>query len=380
MEPHVSELRYKQFIPSLIWFLTFCGITAAWTYVPLLARSQGISDSAIGVSFALYGLFSLVSSYLFGRAVDISGRRRYIYSGLLLSGLTVTAHLLIYDSVTLCISRSLFGFSLGIYPAAFLDYTARSTNRIGRFSSWGSFGWGVGALLGGILSTYTHSLVSTFILSGFFFFASFMLSFALPNVPEVHQKVPLFPVQLIRKNMLVFIPLLFRHTGACGVWAFWSLFLVELGANHLWIGINQTINPFTQFLIMYLVADRIRARILFPTGLIFSALAMISFALVKNHYQLLPTQVILGISWSCCYIGALRLAMEGTEQKATASGLINSVGSLSYVLGPAMATGLIHTVAGYRALMYIASALSLLAMVLYFGLRQFQTKTNKNDN
>ncbi len=353
-----------------IWFLTYAGILSSWTFVPILAKDLGIDDTSIGIAVTLYAVALLLASYVFGRASDVHGRQRYILGGLLLGAVGMTVHLLIGDVASLWLIRTLTGFALGVYPAALIDYIARGTGRLGRFSAWGSLGWGVGTLGGGLLAYYYDDLTMVFLFAATLFFVSFLLALNLPPVKEVRQHVPLFPKALILRNLPYYLPFLIRHLGAMGIWAYWPLFLTQdLGASYLWVGIIQFVNPVTQFFFMYAFTDRARIRVLFPVGLLLSIFVMFSFTLARNVWELLPTQVLLGVSWGCTYVGALRSVTEGSEEKATASGLLNSVTSLSAVLGPAVSTVLVSVTHDYEAPMYLASGLAAVSLVLHYVLR-----------
>jgi MFS family permease len=223
----------------------------------------------------------------------------------------------------------------------------------------------VGALAAGVLAHIYGDISWVFLLSAVIFLASFALAATLPPVEEVRHRVPLFPKQLISRNLHIYLPLLVRHSGAMAIWTFWPLYLLELGADYLWVGIIQFVNPLTQFVFMYVVTDRVKTTLLFPAGLVISAVTMVSFALASNVYELLPTQLLLGVSWGCTYVGALRHVTEASSEKATATGLLNSTTSLSAIIGPLVATALVAVTGDYRSTMYLASVAALVGLLLY---------------
>ena len=353
-----------------IWFLTFAGNMAVWTFVPILARDElDIGDSAIGIAVFLYSAALFLSSYVFGRASDVYGRRRFILAGLAVSVLAMVSHYLLRDSASLWAIRFATGFAVGIFPAAMVDYIARSSGLLGRFSAWGSLGWGVGALLAGVLATYAKDLTLVFTLGAAIYFAALLLALRLPPVQEVRMRVPLFPRDLISSNAHYYLPLLVRHAGAMSIWTFWPLFLIDMGADYVWVGIIQFVNPLAQWAFMWLVTDRVRASVLFPLGLLLSTITFLSFILARNPWELLPTQVLLGVSWGCTYVGALRGVTEASAQKATAAGLFNSTTSLSAILGPLFATALVSVTGDYETTMLFAALMSAVSLVLYAMMR-----------
>ncbi|MCK4971485.1 MAG: MFS transporter, partial [Thermoplasmata archaeon] len=119
---------------------------------------------------------------------------------------------------------------------------------------------------------------------------------------------------------------------------------------------------------MWLVTDRIRTALLFPIGLVLSAITFITFTMADNVWQLLPTQVLLGISWGCTYVGALRAVTESSEEKATAAGIFNSTTSMSAILGPVFATLLVGFTGLYESTMYFAAVMAVVSLMLYYVL------------
>ena len=271
---------------------------AVWTFVPILAREDlDLADAAIGIAVFLYSSALFLSSYIFGRASDIYGRRMFILMGLLISALAMAVHFLIDDVPSLWAIRLATGFAVGIFPAAMVDYISRSSGLLGRFSAWGSLGWGFGALMAGVLAAYFEDLTYAFLLASGIYFISFLIALTLPQVEQVKFRVPLFPKDLIKRNVHYYAPMLVRHAGAMAIWTFWPLFLLDLGADYIWIGIIQFVNPLAQFGFMYVVTDKVRSALLFPIGLVLSVVTFVTFVLADNVWQLLPTQVLLGVSW-----------------------------------------------------------------------------------
>jgi MFS family permease len=357
--------------PSAIWFLTYAANMAVWTFVPILAREElDIGDTAIGLAVFLYSSALFLSSYIFGRASDVYGRRRFILGGLLIGVGAMGIHYLLRDVPSLWAIRIAAGFAGGIFPAAMVDYIARSTGLLGRFSAWGSLGWGVGALAAGVLAAYYGDISWVFLLAGLIYFASFLIALTLPKVKEVKFRVPLFPKDLIKRNLHFYLPMLVRHAGAMSIWTFWPLFLIDMGADYVWVGIIQFTNPLVQWAFMWAVTDKVRSNFLFPLGLVLSSLTFITFILARNVWELLPLQVLLGISWGCTYVGALRAVTESSKEKATAAGIFNSTTSMSALIGPLCATALVAVTGSYESTMYFAAMMSLVSLVLFYVLRR----------
>ncbi|MFW9926122.1 MAG: MFS transporter, partial [Candidatus Thorarchaeota archaeon] len=117
---------------------------SAFTYVPILARvNLGISEILVTVIVGGFATASFLSSYIFGRAGDVYGRRVIIRLGLLLATISFGLLLVSSDFVTLFIVRLMNGFCVGMYPGALAAYAFESKMKMGRFATWGAAGWGV---------------------------------------------------------------------------------------------------------------------------------------------------------------------------------------------------------------------------------------------
>ncbi len=115
---------------------------------------------------------------------------------------------------------------------------------------------------------------------------------------------------------------------------------------------------------MYTLSGRIKYVASVTAGLILSSVTFFSFTLATDYLQIIPTQFLLGVSWALMYVGGLRYLMHRNIEKATVSGLFDSVLSLSSIIGPFMATVVI-TFGDYRTTMYLASILAFISF-LYF--------------
>ena len=350
---------------NLIRLLTFAAILTSFTYVTIFARNLGISDINIGILVALYSTSIFFSSYIFGRASDRYGRRLFVSVGILVSVIAFFLQIFAYDYVSLLLIRILVVFCIGIFPSALVAYVYELKRNLGKFASFGSLGWCVGFIIAGIIATY-FTINGVFILSSLLSLIAFLISLKLEPVKHKTLKIPFFPIKLIRKNLSVYLPILIRHSGAFMIWTFWPLYLQSLGADLFWVGIIQSINSFTQFIVMYTVTDRIKSIKLIKAGTILSGITFFTFALAVNFWYILPTQVLLGLSWAFMYVGALRYVTEKNVEKATVNGMLDSVLNLSSIIGPLLATFVISFVGDYRTTMYIAS---LLAFISFFVFR-----------
>jgi MFS family permease len=259
----------------------------------------------------------------------------------------------------LTVSRGLAGFSIGIFPPALMAFVYESDNPLGRFNSFGALGYSVGTFVAGLFFFYWNA----FVLSSACLWLAFVISLTMGEVTSPRIYVPFFPRSVLRKNWHVYLSFLLRHTGANCIWVVYPLFIASLGADNFWIGVIYAMNFMSQFVFMLLL-DRFKGRILIYGGFVLSALTFISFTFAQDYIQLIPMQVLLGGSWSLIYVGSLVYLMQCNPEKATCSGILSAVISLSMVLGSLLG-GVIAQLFDYKATMYVATALTLIGLVFF---------------
>ncbi len=355
---------------STIQFLQNAGIFSSVFIIPVFARDLGIDEFQLGLIVALFFLSLLVSNYVFGRWADVHGRRRILQLGLLLTALASATQMLAHDATTLAIARILVGLSAGLYPAALYAYVYDSKGKIGKFSSFGSLGWGVSTICAGILAIFWQ----IFLLSSFFLFLAFVVALFLTPMPEVKLKVPFFPKDVIKRNLPVYLAVLVRHTGAHAIWVIFPLFLLDLKMDLLAVGVLYAVNSGTQFVVMQL-ADRFESSRLVATGLLISTATFISFTFAQNFWHMFPTQILLGASWGTIYVGSLKFVMEKNVERGTSTGLLNSVLSISAIIGPLLGGMIVGGVLSlgfdlgiaYRSTMWVAALMAVVSFFLFLS-------------
>lgn len=346
---------------NAIQFLTYGAILSSVLLLPNLAKEYGATDFEIGLIGVAYGLATFASFYTFGRASDIYGRRIFVWLGLAFSSITFLLQYFAYELVSLFILRTIAGFCSGIFPAALIAYVYESKRKLGKFTSFGSLGWGAGTLVAGALAFIFNEIKVTFLLSSLFFAVAFLISLKLPKVKGARLKIPFFPKEVIKRNKSIYIGMLIRHSGAMSIWAFWPLFLMELNADFFWIGVIMATNTITQFLIMFFITDRFESTLIFPVGLALSAVTFFTFIIAPNFWYILAFQVFLGTSWSFTYVGALKFVTERNVEKATASGMLHSTMSLSGIIGPLLGGIVVGVTGTYYSPIYLALFMALIA-------------------
>ncbi|MBD3262416.1 MAG: MFS transporter [Candidatus Altiarchaeales archaeon] len=348
---------------KLVFFLATAAASMSLLFIPLIAEQQGADKIQTGFIISIYGFMSFVSYYVFGWLSDTRGRIFLIRLGLLASCIVFLMQIFAQTPATLFMVRGLCGLSVGIYYSSLVIYGLERGNKVGKYTSYESLGFAAGTLLAGVISIYYQ----IFALSSVFFFLGFLVSHRLEEKGFHKIKVPLLPLNLIRKNIRVYLPFLLRDVSAFSIWAFLPLYLSGLGADNLWIGILYFINTGSQFFFKQKL-DRFNFSKLFSAGLLTSSMVFFSYLLPQNHFHVIPIHLLLGFSWATLSVGAIGSLTYSNPEKATVVGLFSSSRSAARIVGP-LYSGLVTYFWGFDALMIGSGTLTLIAFSIYLASR-----------
>jgi len=346
---------------ALVSFLVnFAGDTSS-IFLPLYARDLGASNLDVGLIAASSGMAFLVSSFVFGRQSDISGRVGFIRFGVGLVAVAYLLQIVAPSPLALLGVRAFVGFCSGVFSVALMAYAYEAGERVGKFASYSPLGSLLGILAAAAIRDYNALFVASAAASAI----AFAISLKLKEESQSHIKVAIFPTSVIWANRRIYLPFFLRHTGANAIWAIFPLFLVSIGATKMWIAIINGINVGGQFLAMRFM-DRFRARRMFTIGLVLSTLVFAIYGIANHYLQLIPVQMVLAVAWSCLYVGALIFLMKQNVERGTAVGMLYSTTQLSAGVGPLLG-GAISQVWGFPTVMYVASALSFGGLLAFRG-------------
>ena len=152
-------------ILNLVQFLTNSSLVMSGIFIPVFARSLGVSYFEVGLISAFFSAASFFSSFIFGKSADSNRLRPIILSGLAVSAVSLFMQVFAYNAASLATIRAMVGFSVGVYPAALIVSVYYEKGSIGKFSSFGSLGWMAGYLIAGFIGNIEH----LFVLSSLFY-------------------------------------------------------------------------------------------------------------------------------------------------------------------------------------------------------------------
>lgn len=340
----------------LIGLVNFCLSFAAMSsfiFVPLLGAQLGASDVDVGIIGGAYGIAFLVSSLYSGWKSDRLGRLLFVRWGLLISSAAFAVQLLAHSVLVLMIARAIVGFSLGIATAATITYAFESGANMGKYSSYGALGWIFGALAAALVGDIQLLFWISFLVC----LLAFFVSLTFPKKPSSNFSKPPNLWHVMRRDYRVYLAVFLRHLGASAVWIIFPLYMASIGLDNFWIGLLWGVNFAVQFLVMRQL-DRFSEFKTFFYGQLLSLFVFIAYIFVTGRFYLIIVQVIMGVAWSCLYVGALLIVLRSGKERGTAGGIFQSTINLCNAVGPLLG-GLIAQGWGYRGVMLFAAALCL---------------------
>jgi len=339
-------------------FLLCFAVQGSLIFVPLLGAQLGGSDFQVGLIGSAYGGAFLVSSLVSGWKSDTSGRVVFVRRGLLICCAAFAAQLLSFNLWLLMALRALVGFSLGIAVAASIAYAHEAGADMGVFSSYGSLGWIFGSMAAAILGDIRF----LFALSAAVCFLAFWIARGFGE--KTGQSFPGRPNlwKVVVKNRRIYAAVFLRHLGATAVWIILPLYFASLGLDKFWIGLLWGINFTVQFVVMRYL-ERFSAHKTFAFGQLLSLLVFVAYAFVAKLWPLIVAQALLGVAWSCLYVGALLIVLNSGEERGTASGIFQSTLNFCNAVGPLLG-GAFAQLWGYRGVMLLAAALGAAGMLV----------------
>jgi MFS family permease len=348
----------RQWLISLVNFFLGVAIMGSFIFVPLLGAQLGASDFEVGLVGAVYGTAFLISSLFSGWKSDHLGRLLFMRWGLLISSAAFALQLLADSVLMLIIFRGFVGFSLGISIAAIIAYAFESGADMGKYSSYGSLGWIFGSLAAALLG----DIRLLFWLSFLVCLLAFFISLAFQKVPTHHFSRPPNLWYVLRRDYKIYLAVFLRHLGATAVWVIFPLYLASIGLDTFWIGLLWVINFTVQFVVMRQLVRFSEFKTFFY-GQLLSIPVFIAFAFVTNRFYLIIIQALLGVAWSCLYVGALLIVLRSGKERGTSGGLFQSTLNLCNAIGPLLG-GLIAQGWGYQGVMLFAAALCVAGMLV----------------
>ncbi len=346
-------------------FFQHAGIAITFVFMPIIAKGVTESLFEIGIIVAAFSFAQILSELYFGRVSDKKGKRLlFIRIGFIGCAVTFGLHYFADDVSLLLLARVGAGITTGIMIPAMLAYTyeaGEDKRKVASVVSFHALGW----LAGIVAAGFANDTQLIFLVSSGFFVVGLVLTAKLPNISSEQELKAGTTKRIIVKNKFLFFSLLLRHIGASSVWMILPIMLMEqLGAELYQISIVYVSNTVTAFVIMTLMATKIRIANVtkFKIGIGLTAFVFVGLAVITEWWMAMPFMALVGATWAFLFIGG-NFHLMAHNPKSTSIGIFSSTLSIATVVGPIIA-GVIAFSYGYTAVMYFAIAIIVCAFAV----------------
>lgn len=367
---------------------------------PIYARTFGVSEAAIGLVVAVYGLGRFLFSVPVGQAADRYGRKWAIFFGTVATCVGSLLCGLAGDFTQLLIFRFVAGigstFVITGTQIVVADVATRENRgrMMSTYQGFFSFAVGVGPSIGGLVAQYAGPRAPFFVFAVLTLVAGAVALTRIPETRTVGSAVlsdplaqPNGPSTLRRlvSNVgfmtvsLVTLSAAFTRTGA--IFAVVPLMGVErLGLAPSSIGFAITIgNLFNLTCVAFsgILADRYGRKMVIVPGCLFAAVAFVGFAFAGGYPAFVLSTVLWGIGTALSGSGSSAYAADQAPPggNGTTMGVYRMLSDFGYVAGPAL-LGAIAEAAGAQSSLLFAAAMAIGA-ALPFALLAPETRARR---
>ncbi|MCS7165589.1 MAG: MFS transporter [Candidatus Calescibacterium sp.] len=345
----------------------FSFFSTLYLFLPLIIQEYNLPEKSIGIIGSLFSLGSVISGFSLSNFIEKSKNKNSITQIIILLNIIL---LILLTSVKSYILLSFIVFMIGYLGSSFVGINMSRSQNKGITIGISSLGFIIGYLLGGMIGNYKTMI---FIIS-FLFLISLIFSFVYPIFSKeqgYEEEKKLNSLEILKKNWFIYLALFLRHTGAAGIWLYFSYILLSYyNYNIHIIGILHAINIIAQTIsnpIIYMFVDKKNRSLmlLISTGYILSAIYFLFFPMFKNFWILALLQLILGLSFTALYLGNIEYLSKNNNEKITSITLVSSTFSFSNLSGALLSSVMIEK--GYIWLFingFILSTLSFFLILL----------------
>lgn len=341
-----------------------------------------------GFAASIFILGGMLSRIIFGRYMDVLGRKRTVLLGLILGVVVSVGYYFIGGLISLYAIRLVHGFAYGMCTLGISTMVAYIVPPKRRGEGMGYFALSltIASAIGPFLSMYlldnsTYEVIFTLAIA--VYVVSLMLALLL-NVPErcSEAKAEYVAVRGIgrffEKNVLriSIVSLLFFFSYS-GVLSFMTLYGKEIGLSEVAMYYFVMIAASTLVARVFLgkIYDSKGENIvLIPTMLLFTV-GMILLSVADSPFVLCLSGLLMGFAIALVFsIGqAIAVKITPSSRYGLATATFSSFTELAYGFGP-LVLGLVISMVGYREMYLLCALLSLVSLVAYVALHGIRAK------
>jgi len=366
-----NSLKKRDFILGYLVMIYFSFFSTLYLYLPLIVKNLGADNSYIGILGTFYSLGSVLSGFFISPKVDK-------YKEYTLFFIRIAIIIQSIFIVSLFFSNNLYHyiFSLlliGLTGAFYIGTCFSLSNNRGITVSISSIGFLIGYFIGSLVYNYKIMFIFIFILYILGFVFTFLVILRKNEITnkENENSNNANSLRVFVKNINIYFPLVFRHSGAAMIWLFFTYILLnhyhmDLKAIGILNAVNIVVQTFSNpvlAIFVYRINRRLSSFILVSLGYFLSSLYFLLFYFTRDFNLLFLLQIILGLSFTALYLGNIEALILDNKEKVTALSLLSSIMSLSNLIGSFLGTIIFKF--GYELMFFLAFILAFLAFTFY---------------
>jgi PPP family 3-phenylpropionic acid transporter len=374
----------KRALPFSFYFTYFAALAFLQPFVILYFQELGFSGAQIGLLAGIIPLVAMVGYPLWTGLADAKMRHKRIMSlTILVSVLTAGMFPLIKSFgllIPIVFIYALFAAPvISLADSATLSMLGDKKDMYGRVRLGGTIGWGLVALIAGVIIErygirwafwgYSAIMVFTFLICQWFTFGQAGVREPMrANIRKV----------LTDRRWVLFLSLMFLGGVAfTAVNSYLFPYMEELEIRRSTMGVALTIATIAELPVLFFsnyLIDRFKARGLVFIGMFITGLRLLLYALLNFQSGILIFQLLSGLTFPLVWVGAVSYANEIAPEgmKATAQGLL---GAVMFGFGGAAggaAGGLLVGSIGGQAMFLVIGAVVLLGVAVIHLLERNQ--------
>jgi DHA1 family multidrug resistance protein-like MFS transporter len=372
----------RKIFPPLA-FAMFSSNLGMGIVAPLLsiyARDMGASGVWIGLVMASYAIANIVSTPLFGRISDRQGRKIFLLVGLFAYSLISLGYIFTTNLPLLCLIRLLHGAAGGMVLPIASAYIGDISPR-GEEGKWMGYasaafygGFGVGPLLGGVLSQFAGMTFTFSFMAGLNLLAFLIVFFFLPRVDPRQTRVSgqRASFKEMFKSKIVSGLFSYQIAGAISQGSFITFLPIigtAKGLSLIMVGIiiSGTLSLMSLMgTVAGRIADRFNKRILIIGGSCIIIVALLILPQSGLFWIILPLSLLLALGAGIANpaISVLSVTEGRKYGMGSTMGVVNMGMNVGFAVGPILA-GKIVDLGQYSYAFYFGAGMMLIGVIVF---------------
>jgi PPP family 3-phenylpropionic acid transporter len=334
--------------PFSFYFIYYAALAMFMPFIVLFYQEIEFSGPQIAILTGLPPLITLFAAPFLTNVADSRGRHRLVMSlGIVMAAVCtlLLQYMDLFAAVLLTVIISYFFFSpvASLSDSATMAMLGKDRAMYGRVRMGGTIGWGVFALIAGLLVDRYGLTVA------FWGFALLMLVNLFVAQKLVHDDSKVSQSQSLtnggirffltsRRWQLFLFSAFLGGLGASSVASFLSPYMAEMGANKALMGLAITLATMTELPVFFFgnrLVKRFTSQGLFLIALVMMGIRSVLLAVVSTPLAVLGVQTLGGMIFPAMWLAGVAYADEHAPAglKSTAQGLF---GAMSFGFGSAV--------------------------------------------